>query len=487
MIWFAFLALAVPYAHVAGGRAATWVLLAALVTGIAGAGLLAWRLRQELDFRLAGAAGVWRLKKLRVVRRTFPAYRFVDLIAAAEALTEAEGRKVLDANTEESLNDLLQVERPRWSSRRITRAPRREWAIGADAKELHPTDRFWVRPKPHRQIVRVGYCEEKSHVLVEVAAPDAEEARSLLNAIAQRSAEQSIYRGRVLEVGFREATRDEYGDVVEEGALVVVFPKVDQVGHSDIVLSETTMRTLRRNVIDVQRRGDVLHRFGVPVRRGVLLYGPPGTGKTFACRYVCSQLPGVTRIFVTGAGLAQIRAIMHLATLYSPALVILEDFDLVIPSREISGASGLLAELLDAMDGVRPNQDIGFLLTTNSLARIEAAIKDRPGRISQCVYMGPPNAELRRRYLERYLEPYDVSSLDLVALVRRSVGATHAFLKDWVHRAAQIALEESVPPDGRLDLPRRAFEEAFEEMSHREVVANQIVGFLGTEESTPES
>ncbi len=55
-----------------------------------------------------------------------------------------------------------------------------------------------------------------------------------------------------------------------------------------------------------------------------------------------------------------------------------------------------------------------------------------------------------------------------------------------MHRAAQIALEESVPRDGRLELPRRAFEEAFAEMSHREVAANRIVGFLGTEESTPE-
>jgi len=40
------------------------------------------------------------------------------------------------------------------------------------------------------------------------------------------------------------------------------------------------------------------------------------------------------------------------------------------------------------MDGLRPHEDVGFVLTTNAIDRIEAAIKDRPGRISQCIHMG---------------------------------------------------------------------------------------------------
>jgi ATP-dependent 26S proteasome regulatory subunit len=53
------------------------------------------------------------------------------------------------------------------------------------------------------------------------------------------------------------------------------------------------------------------------------------------------------------------------------------------------------------MDGLRPHEEIGFVLTTNAIERLEAAVKDRPGRISQCIYFGPPNEELRGRYLER--------------------------------------------------------------------------------------
>jgi ATP-dependent 26S proteasome regulatory subunit len=75
----------------------------------------------------------------------------------------------------------------------------------------------------------------------------------------------------------------------------------------------------------------------------------------------------------------------------------------------------VLGELLDQMDGLRPYEEVGVVPTTNAIDRLEAAIKDRPGRISQCVYLGAPGDQLRGRYLERYLRAYDVSRLDLVA------------------------------------------------------------------------
>ena len=41
------------------------------------------------------------------------------------------------------------------------------------------------------------------------------------------------------------------------------------------------------------------------------------------------------------------------------------------------------------MDGLQTNEDIILILTTNAIDRIEAAIRDRPGRISQAVHFGP--------------------------------------------------------------------------------------------------
>jgi SpoVK/Ycf46/Vps4 family AAA+-type ATPase len=254
---------------------------------------------------------------------------------------------------------------------------------------------------------------------------------------------------------------------------------MEPISEEDIVIDDNVRSILIRNVVDLHRRRDVLKANGVPVRRGVLLYGPPGTGKTFACRYVFGLLPGVTRITVTGTALTQVSQIFSLARLYQPSLILFEDVDLVFASREINLYGSVLGEMLDQMDGLRPYEDIGFLLTTNSIERMEAAIKDRPGRVGQCIYLGPPNAALRRRYLAHYLEGHELGTLDLESLVKISDDATQAFLKEWVHRAVQIATERLNGPETKAVLQTQDFREALDEMRRfSEGSTGQIIGFL---------
>ena len=78
----------------------------------------------------------------------------------------------------------------------------------------------------------------------------------------------------------------------------MTFSTIEPVTERDIVLAEEHLGVLQRNVIDLHTRREILEANGVPSRRGILLHGPPGTGKTFACRYLCHKLEGVTRIFV---------------------------------------------------------------------------------------------------------------------------------------------------------------------------------------------
>ena len=132
------------------------------------------------------------------------------------------------------------------------------------------------------------------------------------------------------------------------------------------------------------------------------------------------------------------------------------------------------------MDGLRPHEDVGFVLTTNAIDRIEAAIKERPGRISQCIHLGPPGPELRQRYLARYLTPYVTAAVDIETLVMRSGGTTQAFLKDWVHRAVQIATERLAAPGDEVELRTEDFETALcEARSSAQGASARIIGFLG--------
>lgn len=295
--------------------------------------------------------------------------------------------------------------------------------------------------------------------------------------ILSRSIEHSIYRNRILELSYEAGTKDEFGDVERPERLRLLFKPEEPIQDSDVVIDDAAREILWRNVVDLHHRRDLLKAHRVPIRRGVLLYGPPGTGKTFACRYLCSKLPKTTRVIVTGTALQQVNAIFSVARMYQPSLVVLEDVDLVFATREINLYSSVLGDLLDNMDGLRPHEDIGFVLTTNAIDRMESAIKDRPGRISQCIYFGPPSPSLRHRYLEHYLRYYSIASLDLDKLVADSDGATPAFLKEWIHRAVQMALERVSEAD-ELILRSEDFTHAMSEMKRfSEGSTARIIGF----------
>jgi SpoVK/Ycf46/Vps4 family AAA+-type ATPase len=328
-------------------------------------------------------------------------------------------------------------------------------------------------------IVRVSYDQLNVKTRLEVASASADLSAHIVKTITDRSISQSIYRSRILELGFAAGMKDEYGDVEKAAHLRVQFKRLEPIGEDDIIIDTDVRGMLMRNVVDLHRRRDVLKANGVALRRGVLLYGPPGTGKTFACRYVFGKLADVTRITVTGTALTEVGQVFSLARLYQPSLVLFEDVDLVFASREINLYSSVLGEMLDQMDGLRPHEDIGFLLTTNSIERMEAAIKDRPGRISQCIYLGPPEPVLRRRYLSHYLVNYDVRAVALDALVEMSDGATQAFLKEWVQRSVQIATERLAGTGTKVQLRTADFKEAMDEMQRfTEGSTRRIIGFI---------
>lgn len=439
---------------------------------------------RDIDKRLSAEIAPSPLKGLRVSSKELPSYRFVDLFRSIESYSQSHARlRMIESQHGEDLNSLIHGKRQRWTSRRITRSSSTAWPTGPVEETYLPVDRFWLFEKtdgdhPNCVIIRLRYNSYADRAIVEVATEQAAVGEHCLRTIIDRSIQDSIYRNQVLELAFEAGTKDEYGDIEKAERLRVLFKAVESVADSDIIIDEAVRQMLWRNVIDLHTRRAVLRAHGVPVRRGVLLYGPPGTGKTFACRYLCGKLPQTTRIIVTGTALAQVTQIFGLARMFQPSLVILEDVDLVFASREVNLYSSVLGELLDQMDGLRPYEDINFVLTTNAIDRMESAIKDRPGRVSQCIFFGAPQPELRRKYLLHYLRRYNVSQLGFDELVRESDGATQAFLKEWVHRTVQIASERLDRSDSALGLRDDDFRQAMDEMRRfSEGSTGRIIGF----------
>src|SRR4029079_10809498 len=99
-------------------------------------------------------------------------------------------------------------------------------------------------------------------------------------------------------------------------------------------------------------------------------------------------------LIITAEQVALLSAYMELARLLQPAMVVIEDVDLIARDRDEMGGpceEALLNKLLNEMDGLREDADILFVLTTNRPEELESALAGRPGRIDQAIEVPLPD------------------------------------------------------------------------------------------------
>ena len=126
------------------------------------------------------------------------------------------------------------------------------------------------------------------------------------------------------------------------------------------------------------------------------------------------------------------------------------------------------------MDGLRDDQDVIFVLTTNRPDILEPALAARPGRIDLAVELPLPNADGRKRLLDLYSRGLTLDGVDIHALIERTEGATPAYVKELLRKAALHALEEGGPGTA---LRQSNVDAAVEEMAQGGRLAERILGF----------
>jgi hypothetical protein len=180
------------------------------------------------------------------------------------------------------------------------------------------------------------------------------------------------------------------------------------------VLAPEQADLLWQNTIGYLDRGNLrrIKAYGGRARRGVLLTGPPGNGKTMACRWIweeCRRRRWEWRL-VTPDAYRQARndgdnpqkAVQGLFGVARRGVVFFDDMDLALRDRETVHETEDQAVFLSALDGLTVNEGVVFVFTTNcDLDLIDRAFK-RPGRLDVVLRFQPPDAELRRRLLERW-------------------------------------------------------------------------------------
>ncbi len=285
---------------------------------------------------------------------------------------------------------------------------------------------------------------QQEMVTLELLSPDQDRATALLTEVRRLMVERNVFRRQVISFG-----EPHLGHV---GVGPVVFHRRPELARDQLVLPEAALELVERQVLGIARHRERLRASGQHVKRGLLLYGPPGNGKTLTVRYVVGQALDHTVMLLTGGSLQLIRPACALARMLSPAIVVLEDVDLVAEERGMFGHMGnpVLFDLLNELDGVEGDADVAFILTSNRADLLEPALAARPGRVDLAVGIGVPTQDARRRLLALYADGLALRAEDLDTVVARTEGVSAAFIKELVRKAAVLAAQDqAAPPPGQ--------------------------------------
>lgn len=294
---------------------------------------------------------------------------------------------------------------------------------------------------------------------LEIAVPPGESgadlSRRLFEKLETLIRKTASYRGKVISL----EQNDRYSG--QGGTLRV--QKLRSVRREEVILPAHTVQLIDRNVGDFIQQREELQKLGMPIKKGLLFYGPPGTGKTHTIHYLASQLPDHTTLLVTSEQVGLLDHYFQLARFLQPAMIVIEDVDLIARRREeMYGPcdESILNKLLNEMDGLREDAAVLFVLTTNRPEHLEAALASRPGRIDQAIEFPLPDDDGRRRLIHLYACGLPLSNDAVEALVRKTQGASAAFIKELMRRAAQFYLQTG----GKGALQLESVDAALEEM-----------------------
>jgi len=185
-----------------------------------------------------------------------------------------------------------------------------------------------------------------------------------------------------------------------------LYNSVQKSSWESVILDEDMKKALISDVENFFDGQQTYQDLKVPWKRGVIYYGPPGNGKTISIKAMMHSLyqrgvQGDSRLAVPtlyvrtlssfGGPEYSLSQIFGKARQEAPCYLVFEDLDSIVNDS-------VRSYFLNEVDGLKSNDGILMVGSTNHLDRLDPGIAKRPSRFDRKYYFPNPDYDQRVQY-----------------------------------------------------------------------------------------
>ncbi|KAK8124414.1 uncharacterized protein PG998_000173 [Apiospora kogelbergensis] len=179
-----------------------------------------------------------------------------------------------------------------------------------------------------------------------------------------------------------------------------LYASIQKASWDNVILDAEMKQALIDDHLSFFESRDTYAKLQVPWKRGIIYHGPPGNGKTVSIKATMHMLYDlevpVPTLYVRslasyGGPEYSIKQIFGKAREFAPCYLVFEDLDSLIDD-------GVRSYFLNEVDGLKNNDGIFMVGSTNHLDRLDPGIAKRPSRFDRKYYFPDPDVTQRVAY-----------------------------------------------------------------------------------------
>jgi transitional endoplasmic reticulum ATPase len=185
-----------------------------------------------------------------------------------------------------------------------------------------------------------------------------------------------------------------------------LWDSVQKASWDDVILDDDMKKALQTDVEGFFDSQETYQKLKVPWKRGIIYYGPPGNGKTISIKAMMNSLyqrgtNGDKRMSVPTLYVRTLSSYMgpeySLSQIFgkarqeAPCYLVFEDLDSIV-------SDNVRSYFLNEVDGLKSNDGILMVGSTNHLDRLDPGISKRPSRFDRKYYFANPSYAERVQY-----------------------------------------------------------------------------------------